>query len=171
MRVVIVLAAGLIASGAIDIAMACGVEMMSRIPLGANVQNGPGRAIPNHPPRALPRRWTRRRRNPLARETTLGQGDHRMNPEPVTILTQVLVRSRDPQLKKPTKPVGPYFPRYRALELRKRRGWKMVEEQGRGFRRVVPSPRPVEVLGLDSIAELLRGIGFRPSYRAWLLRP
>jgi acetyl-CoA C-acetyltransferase len=40
------LAAGLIASGAIDIAMACGVEMMSRIPLGANVQNGPGRAIP-----------------------------------------------------------------------------------------------------------------------------
>src|SRR3954449_6354137 len=40
------LAAGLIASGAIDIAMACGVEMMSRVPLGANVQNGPGRAIP-----------------------------------------------------------------------------------------------------------------------------
>ena len=81
----------------------------------------------------------------------------RDTPEPITILTQVLVRSRDPQLKKPTKPVGPYFPRYRALELRKRRGWKMVEEQGRGFRRVVPSPRPVEVLGLDSIAELVRG--------------
>src|SRR4051812_21314837 len=40
------LAAGLIASGAIDIAMACGVEMMSRVPLGANMQNGPGRAIP-----------------------------------------------------------------------------------------------------------------------------
>src|SRR5437667_5227673 len=40
------LAAGLIASGAIDIALACGVEMMSRIPLGANVMNGPGRAVP-----------------------------------------------------------------------------------------------------------------------------
>src|SRR4051794_39774196 len=40
------LAAGLIASGAVDIAMACGVEMMSRVPLGASVANGPGRAIP-----------------------------------------------------------------------------------------------------------------------------
>src|SRR2546421_3193261 len=40
------LAAGLIASGAVDIALACGVEMMSRVPLGSNVANGPGRAIP-----------------------------------------------------------------------------------------------------------------------------
>lgn len=77
-------------------------------------------------------------------------------PDPVTVLTQVLVRANDPQLKRPTKPVGPYYPRYRSQELRRRRGWRMIEEPGRGFRRVVASPRPVEFLGLELIATLLR---------------
>ena len=78
------------------------------------------------------------------------------SPEPATLLTSVLVRATDPQLHRPTKPVGPYYPRYRALEIRRRRGWRMVHEPGRGYRRVVPSPRPVEIVGLEALRGLLR---------------
>jgi carbamate kinase len=76
--------------------------------------------------------------------------------EPVTILTQVLVRAGDPNLRRPTKPIGPYFPRYRAVELSRRRGWRMAREEGRGFRRIVPSPRPARILNIDAIEALLK---------------
>jgi carbamate kinase len=76
--------------------------------------------------------------------------------EPVTLMTSVRVHANDPALRRPTKPVGPFFPRYRAEELRRRRGWRMVKVEGRGYRRVVPSPRPVEILGLRAIRALLK---------------
>ncbi len=81
----------------------------------------------------------------------------RKAPEPVTVLTPVRVRSSDPALRRPSKPIGPYYPRYRARELRRRLGWRMIHEEGRGYRRVVPSPRPVEILGLDAVEVLLEG--------------
>jgi carbamate kinase len=76
---------------------------------------------------------------------------------PVTsILTHVRVSRADPALKDPTKPIGPFYTRFRARSLRRQWHWPMVEDAGRGHRRVVPSPRPVEVLQLDAIRELLR---------------
>jgi len=75
---------------------------------------------------------------------------------PATVMTRVVVRASDPRLRAPSKPIGPWYPRYRAEDLQRRLGWKMVEERGLGFRRLVPSPRPIEVLGLEAIRGLLR---------------
>ena len=55
----------------------------------------------------------------------------------------------------PTKPIGPFFSRYRAGELRKQSGWKMVEDAGRGWRKVVASPRPLKILAIETIRRLL----------------
>ncbi len=71
------------------------------------------------------------------------------------IITQVRVDPRDPALRAPTKPIGPFYAPFRAQGLRRQRRWPMVEDSGRGFRRVVPSPRPVEVLQLVAIQTLL----------------
>ena len=72
-----------------------------------------------------------------------------------TILTMVIVDKDDPALKNPTKPIGPFYTLYRAQELKEKAAWNMVEDSGRGFRRVVPSPKPKEVLNLPSIKSLL----------------
>ncbi len=64
----------------------------------------------------------------------------------VTIITQVVVSPEDPAFENPTKPIGPYYTEKEAGELERLKGWKMVEDSGRGFRRVVPSPRPVRVV-------------------------
>jgi carbamate kinase len=91
-------------------------------------------------------------RNALAR----GRGRRSRAPEPVTLMTQVVVRKNDPRLRRPSKPIGPWYPRYRAEDLKKRLKWKMVEQKGTGFRRLVASPRPVEVLGIEPIRRLLQ---------------
>jgi carbamate kinase len=75
--------------------------------------------------------------------------------EVVTVITEVLVDPSDPAFGQPTKPVGPYFPSDQVEELTRCLDWRMVEEKGRGFRRVVPSPRPLEVLGARAIRALL----------------
>ncbi len=78
---------------------------------------------------------------------------------PVTsIVTQVRVDPDDRALWRPTKPIGPFFPRFRAQSLKRQSRWPMIEDSGRGYRRVVPSPLPVEVLELDAIRALL-GLG------------
>jgi carbamate kinase len=64
----------------------------------------------------------------------------------VTILTQTLVARDDPAFSSPSKPVGPFYTALEASALRKERGWKIINDSGRGFRRVVPSPRPVSIL-------------------------
>ena len=75
------------------------------------------------------------------------------------VMTRVEVDEADPAFQNPTKPVGPFYDAERARALEDERGWVVREDAGRGWRRVVPSPRPLKVLELDSIRTLLeRGI-------------
>jgi carbamate kinase len=80
--------------------------------------------------------------------------------KPVTVvMTRVEVDEGDPAFQNPTKPVGPFYDEERAKALEAERGWVVREDAGRGWRRVVPSPRPLRVLELDAIRTLLeRGI-------------
>lgn len=73
----------------------------------------------------------------------------------VCLLTHVLVAEDDPAFEEPTKPVGPFYDEARARDLEAERGWKVVHDAGRGWRRVVPSPAPLEVVELDAIRSLL----------------
>ena len=71
------------------------------------------------------------------------------------LLTHVRVAEDDPAFAEPTKPVGPFYDEARARELRSERGWIVVHDAGRGWRRVVPSPVPLEVIELASVRALL----------------
>ncbi|TML34450.1 MAG: carbamate kinase [Actinobacteria bacterium] len=73
------------------------------------------------------------------------------------LLTHVVVDEDDPAFAEPTKPVGPFYDEARAHELERERGWRIVHDSGRGWRRVVPSPLPLEVVELESIRSLLGG--------------
>src|SRR5215211_7494085 len=75
--------------------------------------------------------------------------------EVATILTEVEVDVNDPAFKRPTKPIGPFFTRYRAEALERDLGWTMKEDSGRGWRHVVPSPRPLRILNINTIAHML----------------
>ena len=74
-----------------------------------------------------------------------------------TVLTEVEVDAGDPAFKRPTKPIGPFFTRYRAEALERDLGWIMREDAGRGWRHVVPSPRPLRILNLPAITHMLEG--------------
>jgi carbamate kinase len=71
------------------------------------------------------------------------------------LLTHVVVAEDDPGFGRPTKPVGPYYSTDKADLLERERGWTLVEEQPRGWRRVVPSPSPLEIVELDQVRALL----------------
>ena len=73
----------------------------------------------------------------------------------VCVLTHVRVDEEDPAFENPTKPVGPFYSEAQARELERERGWDVREDAGRGWRRVVPSPRPLEVIELAAIRALL----------------
>ena len=73
------------------------------------------------------------------------------------LLTHVVVAEDDPAFAEPTKPVGPFYDEARAHELERERGWQVVHDAGRGWRRVVPSPQPLEVVELDALRSLLDG--------------
>ncbi len=75
-----------------------------------------------------------------------------------TVLTEVVVDKDDAGFVNPTKPVGPFYKEFRALELIKEKGWHMKEDAGRGWRKVVPSPKPLEIVSLEAI-KLLLGAG------------
>jgi carbamate kinase len=75
--------------------------------------------------------------------------------EVTTVLTEVEVDPNDPGFKRPTKPIGPFFTRYRAEALERDLGWTMREDSGRGWRHVVPSPRPLRILNVRSIERML----------------
>ena len=72
--------------------------------------------------------------------------DRGLKKEVATIVTQVLVDPDDPSIKNPTKFVGPFFKAEQVKELVRKRGWAMKEDPGRGWRRVVPSPIPQEII-------------------------
>jgi carbamate kinase len=71
------------------------------------------------------------------------------------VLTRVVVAEDDPAFAEPTKPVGPFYASERAHALEQERGWAVREDANRGWRRVVPSPKPLEVLELGPIRTLL----------------
>lgn len=75
--------------------------------------------------------------------------------EVATILTEVEVDVNDTAFKRPTKPIGPFFTRYRAEALERDLGWTMREDAGRGWRHVVPSPRPLRILNIKTIDRML----------------
>jgi len=72
----------------------------------------------------------------------------------VTVLTQVVVDPKDPAFKNPTKPVGPVYGRREAERLKRNKGWAIAPD-GPYFRRVVPSPEPVEIIEIEAIRLLV----------------
>jgi carbamate kinase len=64
----------------------------------------------------------------------------------ITLITPVLVDRNDPAFGKPTKPVGPFYTKYRAQQLARDKKWAMIEDAGRGYRKVVPSPKPIDIV-------------------------
>jgi carbamate kinase len=75
--------------------------------------------------------------------------------EVVTFLTQVEVDAADPAFLSPSKPIGPFFSAERAAILIEAHGWTMVEDAGRGWRKVVASPKPRAIRGVDVAATLI----------------
>lgn len=72
-----------------------------------------------------------------------------------TVLTQVLVDAGDSAFQNPTKPIGPFYSKQEAEQLIAQKGYTMVEDSGRGWRRVVPSPDPKAIIEKDLIQALL----------------
>lgn len=81
--------------------------------------------------------------------------DRGIKKEVATIVTQVLVDPEDPSITNPTKFVGPFYKKEKVAEMSKRPGWVLKEDPGRGWRRVVPSPIPREIVGKRVIRLLL----------------
>ncbi|HRC87669.1 MAG TPA: hypothetical protein PK413_18895, partial [Thermoanaerobaculia bacterium] len=74
----------------------------------------------------------------------------------VTVVTQVVVERDDPAFARPTKPVGPFLGEGEARQLAERLGWQVGEDAGRGWRRLVPSPRPLKVIQRGMVDEAAR---------------
>jgi carbamate kinase len=72
-----------------------------------------------------------------------------------TILTQCVVSPDDPAMQRPTKPVGPFYSQAEAEARQRQFGWSIVEDASRGYRRVVPSPDPIEIVELEVIRDLV----------------
>ena len=73
----------------------------------------------------------------------------------VSVLTQVVVNKKDSAFKNPTKPIGPFYTKIQANKLKKK-GFKVVEQIGRGYRKVVPSPKPISIDDVKIIQTLLK---------------
>lgn len=73
----------------------------------------------------------------------------------VTVLTETLVDSNDTAFKSPTKPIGPFYTAIEAARLREEKGWCMVNDSGRGYRRAIPSPTPISIVQGDVIRKLV----------------
>ncbi len=72
-----------------------------------------------------------------------------------TVISQSLVSLDDPSMKHPSKPIGPFYSRADAEERRRLFGWAIVEDAARGYRRVVASPEPLEIIELEVIRDLV----------------
>jgi len=79
-----------------------------------------------------------------------------LNTQVVTLLTQVVVEQDDPAFRNPTKPVGGFLDEATARQRADQDGWQVMEDAGRGWRRVVASPRPLQIIELPVIQQLLR---------------
>lgn len=90
-------------------------------------------------------------------QQSLGNDFRRMGFErrAVTVVTQVEVARDDPAFLHPSKPIGTFMDEARATQRHDREGWSVVEDAGRGWRRVVPSPRPLRIVEEDAVLALL----------------
>ena len=99
--------------------------------------------------------------------------EEQLDKEVAVVMTEVEVDRDDPAFESPTKPVGPYFTSYRANLLMQEHGWQMVEDAGRGWRKVVASPMPTRIVGCHLLKRLVEngallvagGGGGVPVYR------
>lgn len=72
-----------------------------------------------------------------------------------TLITQVLVDPNDSAFENPTKPIGMFYTKEEAMEIEKEKGYQFVEDSGRGYRRVVPSPKPIDIIEKNVIKQLV----------------
>jgi carbamate kinase len=87
----------------------------------------------------------------LVNDLRAAGGDERV----AALITHTLVSAEDPAFQAPTKPIGSFYGREEAERLSREEGWVVVEDSGRGYRRVVPSPRPIRILEREAVAALL----------------
>jgi carbamate kinase len=73
----------------------------------------------------------------------------------VTLITQIVVEADDPAFQKPSKPIGPFFDEAEARRRRREEGWETAEDAGRGWRRVVASPKPREIVEIEAVRAML----------------
>lgn len=96
----------------------------------------------------------------------------------VSVITQVEVSLTDPAFRHPSKPIGQFYSEQEAKKIMKEKGWVMKEDAGRGWRRVVPSPRPKDIIEKREIVDLINsgatviavGGGGVPVYRTKILK-
>ncbi|HPR17406.1 MAG TPA: carbamate kinase [Candidatus Cloacimonadota bacterium] len=79
----------------------------------------------------------------------------KINKQIITVVTQVLVDKNDPAFHNPSKPIGPFLTQEDAKSKQEKYGWNVVEDAGRGWRRVVPSPAPIKIVERYSIQKLV----------------
>lgn len=79
-----------------------------------------------------------------------------LNKQAVTVVTQVEVAADDPAFQNPTKPIGSFIDEAQARRRQAKDGWDVVEDAGRGWRRVVPSPKPVRIIEEEAVRNLIR---------------
>ena len=72
-----------------------------------------------------------------------------------TLITQVLVDPNDSAFQNPTKPIGMFYSKEEAMKIEKEKGYQFVEDSGRGYRRVVPSPMPIDIIEKNVIKQLV----------------
>ena len=79
-----------------------------------------------------------------------------MNKTVATVVTQVLVDEKDPAFQNPSKPIGAFYTKEQADKIREEKGYTMVEDAGRGYRQVVPSPKPVDVIEKEVVNSMIK---------------
>ena len=100
------------------------------------------------------------------------------NAKVATVVSQVVVSKADAAFKNPTKPIGQFYTEKEAKDLAREKGWTVKEDAGRGWRRVVASPKPIDIVEKKTIVELIKdgviviaaGGGGIPVYKTKVLR-
>ncbi len=95
-----------------------------------------------------------------------------------TVVSQVVIDRNDPAFNNPTKPIGQFYTAEEAKKLSRKNGWEVIEDAGRGWRRVVASPKPIDIIEKKAIIELVKdgviviavGGGGIPVYRTKILK-
>ncbi len=79
----------------------------------------------------------------------------KINKSVISLITQVVVDERDPAFQNPTKPIGDFYEKEEAEKIAREKGYIMKEDSGRGYRRVVPSPKPIDIVEKNIIRDLV----------------